>query len=144
MLSIIFAIISGISMTMQGVFNTRLSEKLGIWQTNVLVQSIALVTTLIVAFFLSETNYKGLKDINKLYLVGGFLGVVITFTVMKSIGNLGPTFGIAIILIAQLISAAIIDAFGLFNTQKTPFEIKQIIGVIVMICGIIIIKWKQH
>ncbi|MCI6693257.1 MAG: EamA-like transporter family protein, partial [Clostridium sp.] len=29
MLSIIYAIISGISMTLQGVFNTRLEEKVG-------------------------------------------------------------------------------------------------------------------
>ena len=138
MMSIIFAIISGISMTLQGVFNTRLSEKIGTWETNVLVQGIALVITLIVSFILKDTNYKAIKDVNKLYLLGGVLGVIIIFTVMKSIGNMGPTCGIAIILIAQLISAALIDAFGLFDTPKVPFNFKQIAGVIVMICGIIL------
>ncbi|MDD5794185.1 DMT family transporter [Clostridium sp. HCP1S3_B4] len=142
MMSIIFAIISGISMTLQGVFNTRLSEKIGTWETNVLVQGIALVITLIVSFILKDTNYKAIKDVNKLYLLGGVLGVIIIFTVMKSIGNMGPTCGIAIILIAQLISAALIDAFGLFDTPKVPFNFKQIAGVIVMICGIILFKWK--
>lgn len=142
MMSIIFAIISGISMTLQGVFNTRLSEKIGTWETNVLVQGIALVITLIVSFILKDTNYKAIKDVNKLYLLGGVLGVIIIFTVMKSIGNMGPTCGIAIILIAQLISAALIDAFGLFDTPKVPFNFKQIAGVIVMICGIILFKWQ--
>lgn len=142
MMSIIFAIISGISMTLQGVFNTRLSEKIGTWETNVLVQGIALVITLIVSFILKDTNYKAIKDVNKLYLLGGVLGVIIIFTVMKSIGNMGPTCGIAIILIAQLISAALVDAFGLFDTPKVPFNFKQIAGVIVMICGIILFKWK--
>lgn len=142
MMSIIFAIISGISMTLQGVFNTRLSEKIGTWETNVLVQGIALVITLIVSFILKDTNYKAIKDVNKLYILGGVLGVIIIFTVMKSIGNMGPTCGIAIILIAQLISAALIDAFGLFDTPKVPFNFKQIAGVIVMICGIILFKWK--
>ena len=142
MMSIIFAIISGISMTLQGVFNTRLSEKIGTWETNVLVQGIALVITLIVSFILKDTNYKAIKDVNKLYLLGGVLGVIIIFTVMKSIGNMGPTCGIPIILSAQLISAALIDAFGLFDTPKVPFNFKQIAGVIVMICGIILFKWK--
>lgn len=142
MISIIFAIISGISMTLQGVFNTRLSEKIGTWETNVLVQGIAFILTLIISFILKDTNYKAIKDVNKLYLLGGVLGVIILFTVMKSIGNMGPTCGIAIILVAQLISAALIDAFGLFDTPKLPFDFKQIIGVIVMICGIILFKWK--
>ena len=142
MISIIFAIISGISMTLQGVFNTRLSEKIGTWETNVLVQGIAFILTLIISFILKDTNYKAIKDVNKLYLLGGVLGVIILFTVMKSIGNMGPTCGIAIILVAQLISAALIDAFGLFDTPKLPFGFKQIIGVIVMICGIILFKWK--
>ena len=142
MMSIIFAIISGISMTLQGVFNTRLSEKIGTWETNVLAQGIALILTLVISLILKDTNYKAIKDVNKLYLLGGVLGVIILFTVMKSIGNLGPTCGIAIILVAQLVSAALIDAFGLFDTPTVPFNFKQIIGVIVMICGIILFKWK--
>ena len=48
MLSIIFAIISGISMTLQGVFNTRLEEKVGTWETNVIVHGTALVLTIII------------------------------------------------------------------------------------------------
>ena len=45
MLAIIYAIISGISMTLQGVFNTRLEEKVGTWETNVIVQGSALILT---------------------------------------------------------------------------------------------------
>ncbi|MBY6773846.1 DMT family transporter, partial [Clostridium botulinum] len=37
MMGIIYAIISGISMSLQGVFNTKLGEKIGIWETNVIV-----------------------------------------------------------------------------------------------------------
>jgi transporter family-2 protein len=142
MITIIFAIISGISMTLQGVLNTRLSSKIGIWETNVFVQASALVITLLVSFFLGNGNYKAIRDVNKPYLFGGILGVIIIFTVMKSIDSMGATCAIAIILIAQLASAAIVDAFGLFGTDKISFGFKEIIGVLVMISGIIIFKWK--
>ncbi|NLK95459.1 MAG: DMT family transporter [Clostridiales bacterium] len=142
MISIIFAIVSGISMTLQGIFNTRLSSKIGIWETNVLVQGSALILTLIISFFIGKGDYREIKNVNKLYLLGGILGVIIIFTVMKSIGSMGATCGIAIILVAQLLSAALIDAFGLFDTEKIAFGIKQILGVIVMISGIILFKWK--
>ena len=129
-------------MSVQGVLNTRLSDKIGLWETNVFVQGTALICTLIVSFFLRNGSYGGIKSVNKLYLLGGILGVVITFTVMKSIGSMGVTLCIGIILIALLLSAALIDAFGLFGSTKIPFNLKEIVGVIIMISGIIVFKWK--
>ena len=143
MISIILAIISGISMSLQGVFNTRLGEKIGIWETNVLVQGIGLVLTFLISLFLRDGNYRDLRSANKLYLLGGALAVVITFTVMKSIGDLGPTYAIGIILIAQLVAAALIDAFGLFGSEKLNFTLKEFIGVEFMLIGIIVFKWKH-
>lgn len=143
MISIIIAIISGISMSIQGVFNTRLGEKIGTWETNVIVQATGLILTLLVSFIWGNGNYHELKNVNKLYLLGGVLSVVITYTVMASIGTLGPTYAIGIILIAQLISAALIDAFGLFDSTKINFTLKEFIGVAFMLIGIIVFKWKH-
>lgn len=142
MLAIIYAIISGISMTLQGVFNTKLEEKLGTWETNLVAQATALFVTLIIVFFFGKGNLKAIKDVNKIYLLSGFLGVIIIFTVMKSIGAMGATCGIGVILVAQLASAGIIDAFGLFGSEKISFGFKEIIGVTIMIIGIVIFKWR--
>ena len=143
MISIIIAIISGISMSIQGVFNTRLGEKIGTWETNVIGQATGLILTLLVSFIWGNGNYHELKNANKLYLLGGILGVVITYAVRVSIGNLGPTNAIGIILIAQLVSAALIDAFGLFGSEKINFTLKEFIGVAIMLLGIIVFKWKK-
>lgn len=143
MLGIICAIISGIAMSIQGVFNTRLGEKIGLWETTTLVQGIALICSIIVMFFYGDGSFRNLKDTNKLYLLGGVLGVVITYTVIKSVGSMGPTLGIGIILIAQLFSAALIDAFGLFGSEKIKFSLNNFIGIAIMIIGIVIFKWKH-
>lgn len=142
MLAIIYAIISGISMSLQGIFNTRLEEKVGTWETNVIVQGSALILTLIILVLFGKGDFKAVKEANKIYLLGGFLGVIIIFTVMKSIGSMGATLGISIILIAQLASAGIIDAFGLFGTEKISFGIREFIGISIMIIGVIIFKWR--
>lgn len=143
MIAIITAIISGIAMSVQGVFNTRLGEKIGVWETNVFVQGSALILTLIITFFIGKGNYNQIKEANKLYLLGGALGVVITYTVMKSISGLGPTCGIGIILVAQLLAAALIEAFGLFGSEKLNFTLKEFIGIAIMVVGIIVFKWKH-
>ena len=52
MLGIISSIIAGVCMSFQGVFNTRLSDKIGTWGTNVLVQGIGLAVTSISSSYL--------------------------------------------------------------------------------------------
>lgn len=142
MLGFIYAIISGISMSLQGVFNTRLGEKIGTWETNTLVQLTGLIITLIITVFVGKGDFKALNGANKIYLLGGALGVVIIFTVMMSIGSLGTTCAIGIILVSQLVTAALIDYFGLFGSEKINFTLKEFIGVAIMIIGIIVFKWK--
>lgn len=129
-------------MSLQGVFNTRLGEKIGTWETNTLVQLTGLIITLIVTVFVGKGDFKALSGANKIYLLGGALGVVIIFTVMMSIGSLGTTCAIGIILVSQLVTAAIIDYFGLFGSEKINFTLKEFIGVAIMIIGIIVFKWK--
>jgi len=143
MFGIICAIISGIAMSIQGVFNTRLGEKIGVWETTLLVQAIALMVSIVIFFFLRDGSYAYLRNSNKMYLLGGVLGVVITFTVIKSVSSMGPALGIGIILISQLLSAALIDVFGLFGSERIKFSLNHFLGIAIMIIGIVIFKWNH-
>lgn len=142
MLGFIFSIIAGVCMSLQGVLNTRASEKIGLTETNMIVQLSGLVLTILIFIFFSRGNIKKLETINRIYLLGGVLGVVIIYTVMIGIKSLGTTLAISTILLAQLSSAAVIDGFSLFGSKYVPFCLTKIIGVIVMIAGIIIFKLK--
>ena len=144
MIGIIFSIIAGALMSFQGIFNTKLSERIGLWETNTIVQGSAFILTVIALFFFGKGSFKEVREVNKIYLLGGLLGVLIIFTVMVGMKNLGPTYAISIILIAQLLTAAILQAFGLFGVEKTRFSLNEILGVVVMIAGIIIFKWRFH
>lgn len=142
MLGVIFSVIAGIAMSLQGVFNTRLGEKVGTWETNFFVQGTGLILCFIIMLLAGHGNLRNIKDANKLYWLGGVLGVIIIFTVMRGIKDLGPTCSISIILVAQLTAAALIDAFGLFDSTQIRFGLTKTIGVIIMVIGILIFKWK--
>ena len=143
MTGIIFSIIAGAAMSIQGVFNTRLSEKIGLYESNTFVQGTAFVLSLIVLLFMGNGNFKAIADVNKLYLLGGAIGIVITITVMLGIKDLSPTASISIILISQLVVAAIIDRFGLFGTQQADFHWTKYVGLAMMIGGVILFKIKS-
>lgn len=137
---IIFSIIAGICMSLQGVFNTRTGEKIGNWETNMVVQGSGFLITLIIVLIMGNGNLKKINEVNKLYLTGGALGVVIIYTVMIGIKSLGATYSISTILVSQLVAAALIDRFALFDTKPMEFGMSKIIGVVIMIAGIIIFK----
>ena len=139
----VFAIISGAAMSIQGVMNTRLGEKIGVYESNLYVQGTAFLLSLIAVWILGKGNIKEITDVNKIYLFGGLLGLIITITVMKAVGALNPTVAISTILVAQLITAALIDAFGIMESEKIPFTWTNYLGIALMIGGVIIFKWQK-
>ena len=143
MIGILYSIIAGISMSIQGVFNTRLSEKIGLWATNAIVQGVGFVITLIIVLLSRKENWGNISCCKKLYFLGGLFGVIITFTVMQGIKSLGTTHSISVILVSQLLAAALIDFWGLFDSPKINFTFNKIAGVVIMIIGILVLKWKS-
>ena len=73
MAGIIFSIIAGASMSIQGVMNTRLSDKIGIYESNAFVQGKAFLLSLIAVWIMGKGSFKGIADVNKFYLLGGVL-----------------------------------------------------------------------
>jgi len=142
LIGFLFSIIAGISMSIQGVFNTRLSEKIGTWQTNVFIQGTAFILATLILILLRGGDFSNIKQVNKLYLTGGIFAVIITFTVMQGMKLIGITTAVSTILVAQIVAAALIDNFGIFGTSHVKFDFTKIIGLITMITGIIIFKHK--
>ena len=140
MFGFLMAILAGAAMSVQGVFNTRLSDKIGLFESNMLVQGSAFILALIAMLLFGSGNLKEIANVNKLYLSGGAIGFVITGTVMVAISKLNPTLAISTILIAQLLVAALIDAFGLFGSEKLAFGITKYIGIALMIAGVLVFK----
>lgn len=143
MMGYLFAIISGAAMSVQGVMNTRLGEKTGIYEANVFVQGISFILSVIVMIIWGKGSLKGIAAVDKLYLFGGVLAPVITITVMKAVSAASPVVAISVILISQLITAAVIDAFGLMNSEKVPFDWTCYAGIALMIGGVILFKWHR-
>lgn len=76
----------------------------------------------------------------KYVLVGGIMGALITYTVIRSMGSLGPAKAALLIVVSQIIIAYAIELFGLFGVEKAPFAWNKIIGAVIAIGGIVIFE----
>ena len=143
MIGMIMSLISGALMSVQGVFNTRVTGGAGIWLTNAIVQGSAFIICMIALWITKDGNPRGLISVNKFYLLGGVIGAGITYTVIHGISALGPGYAIMLILISQMIVAYLIELLGLFGTKSPGFEWFKLIGVGLMIGGIIVFQWDK-
>ena len=143
MLGFLCALIAGAAMSIQGVMNTRLGDKVGVLETNALVQGVGFLLALVIVFFFGKGNIRLIGQSPWYSWLGGVIAPIITVTVMLSIKGLSPTVGISTILLAQLTVAALIDAFGWMGTEKLPFTWHKYIGVGLMAAGVLLMKYKS-
>ncbi len=141
MIGFVMALVSGALMSVQGVFNTGVTKATSIWVSNCFVQLTALIVCLAAWFFTGRESFSALAKVDSKYmLLGGVIGAFITFTVIKSMGSLGPAKAVMIIVISQLIAAYLIEVFGLFGVEKVGFEWRKIVGMVIAIIGVVIFK----
>jgi Uncharacterized protein conserved in bacteria len=146
MLGILIAILSGALMSLQGVFNTGVTKQSGIWVTASFVQFTALIVCLGAWFFTGrEGSFTSLLKVDHKYmLLGGVLGAFITFTVIKSVANLGPAMANIFIISAQLLVAYLIEVFGICGCERVPFEWKKLFAVALIVAGIVLFYWNRE
>lgn len=137
MAGFIIAIISGALMSLQGIFNTNVTKSSSIWVAAGFVQLTALVTCLIMWVFNGRPEVSGIFRVdNKVSLLGGVIGAFITFTVVKSVSELGIAKAEITIVVAQVIMAYIIELFGLFGSKKAEFSWLKMLALIIAVGGV--------
>lgn len=141
MRGILFAISGGFFLTLQSVANARISNGIGTWQAATLTQMTGFVVALLITLILRDRTFRQMKDVKVLYLSGGTLAAAVLFSNMTAVHLMGVTLTISLFLIAQLGLALVIDWNGWFGMIKRRLRLPQVIGILMMIGGVLILKW---
>lgn len=143
MIGFLIAVLSGMLMSVQGVFNTRVTESSSIWTANAFVQCSAFFVCMAAWAVTDRSSLLGVFKVEPKYmLLGGVMGAAITWTVVRSMDMLGPARAVLFIVVAQIAAAYLIELFGLFGTQKADWEWRKAIGMALAVAGIAVFKWE--
>jgi len=143
MIGFLIAVISGLLMSVQGVFNTQVTKTTGMWVANAFVQFTAFLVCIAIWAVFDRTSLGTLLKVEPRYmLIGGILGAGITYTVIKAMDMMGPAKAAMMIVTAQILVAYLIELFGLFGVEKQPFSWRKVIGILLAAGGIILFKWE--
>ena len=139
MIGFLIALLSGALMSVQGVFNTKVTEASSMWAANAFVQFTAFLVCIAAWLAVDRTSFREVLAVEPKYVL---LGAFITLTVIRSMDALGPAKAVMLIVIAQLIVAYLIELLGLFGVEKQPFRWQKVIGALVAIGGFMLFKWE--
>jgi bacterial/archaeal transporter family-2 protein len=140
MLGILFAILAGGFITLQGIANTRISQDVGTWQAVMITQFTGFVAALLIVLFVRDRKWREFKKVKPLYLAGGSFAAIIIFCNIMAIQRIGVTLAVSAVLIAELTLIFLIDVNGWFGMKKQRMKLWQFVGIGMMLVGVLILK----
>ncbi len=135
---ILLSVFEGVFITLQGTFNAKLSSDIGIWSTSIMTHLIGFLIATTIFLLKKEEKVTDLKGVKKVYLAAGALGGLIICAETMAIYSMGVTLTAGTLMVAQLLTATVIEMKGLFHIKKIQMERYHIVGTIVMILGIFV------
>ncbi len=137
LLFLVLAAIAGLTMALQGSLNSVLGKKIGIFEASFIVHfTAAIILIIILLLNISKGNIQAWKEAPWYLYLGGILGVIISYTVIVSIPELGVAVTTTAIVTAQVSTACVLDHLGAFGLDKIPFTWIKFIGIILLAIGV--------
>lgn len=129
-------VLAGIGIPILAALNAALGRHVGSpVLAGVIGLSVATMVALLAAVVTRQTGTGLLTAPRHLYLAGGFMAFYVL-----SITWIAPVIGVGnavfFVLLGQLISAAIIDHYGLFGARISPVSPTRMLGIALMMAGI--------
>mgnify|MGYP003358750895 FL=1 len=138
---LIIALAAGVALATQSAINTQLAKAMS--GEAVIATFISFAVGTIVLFFIAWVktdlwgNLSAIPSQPWWKLIGGILGAGVVFTTVLLAPKLGITAMLFFIIVGQLITAAIIDHFGLIGMPIREVNITKFIGLIIVAFGLV-------
>ncbi|WP_040948866.1 DMT family transporter [Gorillibacterium massiliense] len=141
---LLFALLAGSLVSVQNIFNSKVSARTGSGKTTVLVLALGFLASFTIGLLSEGSGFFRVGHMEPWYYFSGILGVGVVVCLTQGVNRLGPTFAIAISLSSQLIFALLLDSMGWFGLERVPFTARHLVGVLVILCGILLFKWSGN
>jgi len=136
-LALLIAALAGVTMALQGTLNSALGKVIGLLETTLLVNAVGLIFTalLLFVFRVGSGDWQRYSQAPWYLYLGGVLGVVITYGVVRSIPTVGVANATTAIIVGQVLTATVIDHLALLGMKEIPFTWHRLLGTVLIASG---------
>jgi transporter family-2 protein len=134
--NIVVAVISGISVTLQGQFMGLMDQAFGTRGSVFLTYAGGGLLAALIMLASGWGSLQRWSTVPWYAFTAGLLGLVIVGTIGYVVPRMGAGRSFTLIVAAQLILAVMIDNFGWFGASVQPLNLSKTVGLIAMLMSV--------
>ena len=141
----ILPLLAGIMMTVQSGINSQLRAAIQHPLLAALISCLSGTAALLVLVMLSKQAMPTMQTFGSISWykwTGGLLGAFIVTVSLVSVSRIGAANMFVLIIAGQLITAVIIDHFGMLGLQQSTITLQKTIGVMLLVVGVYLVNKK--
>ncbi len=138
-------LIAGVSMSIQSGVNGQLRAALGQPLIAAFISFLSGTVTLLLLLLLTRTGFPSLQELGTVSVykyTGGMLGVIVVTFVILSVQQVGASNMFVLIIAGQLVTALLMDHFGILGLQLNPVNFQKLAGIVLVVAGAYLVTRK--
>ena len=125
----------GVAVGLQGPLTSLISQRLGTVESIFIVHLGGAILAGIPLLVWGGGHLSAWRNVPWYALGAGALGLVVLGAVSFTIPRVGSATTVTLIIVAELIAAAVLDQFGLLETSIRPMGLSRAVGFLVLFIG---------
>ncbi len=138
-------ILAGVAMTVQSGINSQLRAALSHPILAAFISFLTGTIALAIIMFFTKQGFPSLNAYNNINLYkfsGGLLGVFVVTVTLLSVAEIGAANMFVLIIAGQLITAVLMDHFGVLGMKVNPISVQKSIGIVLLVAGAYLVNKK--
>ncbi len=136
---VLMMICAGAAVALQPSINARLAQKAGNLESACISFAVGTLALLFVVLASGKWTVRGLADTVWWEWTGGILGAFFVSATILAVPRIGTGATMAATISAQLITALVLDHFGVFGFGGAHIDVKRSLGAALLIIGALLI-----
>jgi bacterial/archaeal transporter family-2 protein len=135
--AVVLAATAGLAGSVQAAVMGELGERVGIVPAVAFSVAVALVCGL-AALLVWERSFAGVRaafDEPAWLWIGGLMSIFIVFAITVGPPRIGVTATVGLVIAGNLVSAALIDQYGLLGQERVAITWLRVLGLVLLVAG---------
>ncbi|MBN1564950.1 MAG: DMT family transporter [Anaerolineae bacterium] len=141
-LVVLFGLLGGIAVGLQGPLSSIITERLGVMESIFIVHIGGALIIGVPLLMRGGGKLAQWRDVPWYALIAGGFGLVIIAAISFAIPRVGIAVTVTLVVAGQLILSAALDHFGWLGATPRPMDVQRIIGMLVLFAGVWLIVRK--
>ncbi|HWB24761.1 MAG TPA: DMT family transporter [Chitinophagaceae bacterium] len=134
----ILPVLAGIAITIQSGINAQLRAAINNPLLAAFISFLGGTITLALLLIFSKSvipSFSVFSAVSWYKFTGGLLGVFVVTTALLSVQQIGASNMFVLIIAGQLITAVLMDSFGVLGLANSPITLQKVIGILLLVAG---------